>query len=644
MSKPFYLTTPLYYVNDVPHVGHTYTTIIGDAIARYHRLCGNAVCYLTGTDEHGQKIERAAAARGVSAENLTDRNAEVFQQIWLRLGIGYDEFIRTTQPRHHRAVKAIYERIREAGFIYLGEYSGQYCVRCELFVAGEGSACPDCGSPTEFITEQSYFFKLSAFQEKLLNFYRDNPTFVVPQTRMNEVISFVKGGLKDLTISRTSFRWGIPIPDDPDHIFYVWFDALNGYLSGIGFGDEAGSQRFEQLWPAEVQLMGKDILRFHAVYWPAFLMAAGLEPPRQLLVHGWWTIEGQKMSKSVGNFITAEALCEALPNDYIRYFLLREIPLGADGNFSYEGLIGRINSDLANDLGNLCNRTLTMIDNYFEGRIPESAGLESRDEELIRFTKETVELYRDSFDRLQLNKALENVWELISVCNKYIVANEPWNLAKEPAKRERLASVLYNSAEALRIAGVLLSPIVPDGVTAILRQLGSDRTAEQQTLGDLNWGGLEPETPLGTIEVIYPRLDKQEFLRRTAGEAPPQSQPQSSGQSNQPAPEERITIDDFARVEMRVGKVLEAERVPKSDKLLRLIVDIGSEKRQVVAGIAGAYDPAELPGRLVVLVTNLKPARLMGLESNGMIVAASGEGGPVLATFTEPVRVGTRLT
>ncbi len=638
MTKPYYLTTPLYYVNDVPHVGHAYTTIIGDAIARYQRLCGSPVCYLTGTDEHGQKIERAAASQNTSPQELTDRNSEVFCKTWKRLGVGFDEFIRTTQPRHHKAVQEIFRRIEANGFTYLGEYSGQYCVRCEHFVTGGDGTCPDCGSPTEFISEESYFFKLSAFQEKLLAFYRDNPDFVVPATRMNEVISFVKGGLRDFSISRTSFDWGISVPNDAKHIFYVWFDALNGYLSGIGFGED--EERFERLWPAAVQLMGKDILRFHAVYWPAFLMAAGLEPPRQLLIHGWWTIEGVKMSKSEGNFITAEALCDALPNDYIRYFLLREIPLGADGNFSYEALIGRINSDLANDLGNLCNRVVKMIDSYFEGAIPESAGIESRDEELIRFTKETVKLYRASFDKLQLSKALENVWELISVCNKYIVANEPWSLAKDPSKRERLATVLYNSAEALRVTCALLSPIVPDGVTAILRQLGLSTSSEEQTAADLNWGGLQAGLKLGAIEAVYPRIDKNEFLRATQGES---AQPAPAPRA-EPEPEsEKISIEDFARVEMRVGKILEAERVPKSSKLLRLQVDIGSETRQVVAGIGKEYEPESLVDRLVVVVTNLEPARLMGVESNGMIVAASVDGRPVLTTFTEPVEVGARL-
>ncbi len=639
MSKPYYLTTPLYYVNDVPHVGHAYTTIIGDAIARYQRLCGSAVRYLTGTDEHGQKIERAAQAQDSSPQELTDRNAAAFQDIWKRLGIGFDEFIRTTEDRHHRAVREIFNRIHANGFIYLGEYSGPYCVRCEAFVTSEDGKCPDCGGPTETISEESYFFKLSAFQEKLVGFYKDNPDFVVPPSRMNEVVSFVKGGLKDFSISRTSFRWGIPVPENEQHIFYVWFDALNGYLSGIGFGQD--QERFEQLWPAAVQLMGKDILRFHAIYWPAFLMAAGLEPPRQVLAHGWWTVDGEKMSKSAGNFITAEALCNALPNDYIRYFLLREIPLGADGNFSLDALVTRINSDLANDLGNLCNRTLKMIDNYFDGTIPESAGLESGDEELIRFTRETVKLYRDNFEKLQLSKALENVWELISVCNKYIVANEPWKLAKDPMRRQRLATVLYNSAEALRVTCSLLGPIVPDGVTSILNQLGIEGGSEGRTVADFSWGGLAAGTRLGEIEAVYPRLDKKEVVRRLRGEEPDKAPAEEARAAEPPA--EPISIEDFARVEMRVGKILEAARIPKSDKLLKLRVDIGSEQRQIVAGIGKAYDPDTLAGRLVAVVTNLKPARLMGVESNGMIVAASVKGEPVLTTFTEPVEVGARL-
>jgi methionyl-tRNA synthetase len=638
MSKKFYLTTPLYYVNGMPHVGHVYTTVIADAIARYKRLCGAEVCALTGTDEHGLKIERAAREQKMSPQELTDKYAGEFQKTWSTLGIKFDEFIRTTETRHSAAVGEIARRIKNSGFIYLGEYSGNYCVSCEAYVPEGEKNCPDCGRATEFMTEESYFFKLSEFQEKLLSFYESNPTFVIPQTRMNEIVSFVKGGLRDISISRTSFSWGIPIPDDEKHIFYVWFDALTGYLSGIGFGDDL--PKFNKTWPADVQLIGKDILRFHAVYWPAFLMAAGLEPPRHILVNGWWTVNGEKMSKSRGNFIGADELAKRLPADYIRYFLLREIAIGGDGDFSYEALVKRVNSDLANDIGNLASRTLKMIQNYFDGEIPEPVGAEGGDGELISFSKETVDLYRKNLDDYKISKALENVWELVSAANRYIVANEPWKLARDHGKKERLATVLYNAAETIRIIAAMMSPIIPEGSAAILRQLGDKTRISSIRLKTLLWGNLKVGSKIGEVEPVYPRLDLGEFARRRADEVEEKVEKEPAA----PKQSALISIDEFSKVEMRVGKVLKAERVPKSSKLIRLMVDVGFEKRQVVAGIGEAYDPKALKGKLVAVVTNLKPAKLMGVESNGMIVAASDEGKPVLVTFSEDVTLGSRLT
>lgn len=647
MSKNYYLTTPLYYVNGVPHVGHVYTTVIADAIARYKRMCGLQVCSLTGTDEHGLKIERAALEQGMEPRELTNHFSQSFREAWEKLGISFDEFIRTTESRHYQTVSQMFERIRKSGFIYLGEYSGNYCVNCEAYVPKGQKNCPDCGRPTEAMSEESYFFKLSAFEEKLLQFYEDNPEFVIPKTRMNEIISFVKGGLRDLSISRTSFRWGIPVPGAENHIFYVWFDALNGYLSGIGFADHR--ERFDSNWPADVQLIGKDILRFHAVYWPAFLMAAGMEPPRHILVNGWWTVNGEKMSKSRGNFITAEQLSRQFSPDYVKYFMLREIPVGGDGDFSIAALIQRINSDLANDLGNLANRVLKMIENYFEGKVPERADSENTDEELVQFSLETIQLYRKSWDRLQMNKALDHVWELISVANKYIVANEPWAMARDSSRRERLGSVLYNSAEAVRIIAILLGPIVPLGAAALLKQVGFPEALDDCRIDTLKWGGLKSGSQVGPVEAVFPRLDLQDFSEVSIPAQEAKSKPSKppsdsvSTQDEGSSGTQKISIEDFAKVEMRVGRIVSAEPIPRSSKLLKLRVDIGTEVRQVVAGIGTAYEPQSLVDRLVVLVTNLQPATLMGVESNGMIVAASEGGKPVLAGFLEPVAVGSRL-
>lgn len=645
MKKKFYLTTPLYYVNDVPHVGHTYTTVIADAIARYKRMCGFDVCFLTGTDEHGLKLERAAGEQGVTPQQLVDTFAGEFEKTWRSLGISFDQFIRTSQDRHHQAVAEIFQKIKKNGFIYTGKYEGYYCVRCESYVPEGEKTCPDCGRSTEFMTEESYFFKLSALQEELLDFYTDNPDFVLPGSRMNEVVSFVKGGLQDISISRTSFSWGIPVPEDERHIFYVWFDALTGYLSGAGYGSKP--EQFEEAWPADVHLIGKDILRFHAVYWPAFLMAAGLEAPRHVLAHGWWTVAGEKMSKSRGNFITTEELMEVAEADWVKYFLMREIALGADGNFSYDGLLTRTNSDLANDLGNSANRTLKMIENYFDGAIPELGEAEGGDKELREFSLETIALYKKYFDQFQINRALGSVWELISVLNKYLVANQPWMMAKDPAKRGRLGTVLYNSAETLRFIAVMLGPVIPSGAASILRQLGVVEPLEQHQLSDLAWGRLKHGSAIGEIVPIYPRLDPNEFQARIDAAKAKKSGAASAASEAEPPAESQsddlIGIEEFARIDMRVGKVLSAEALPKSKRLLKLQVDLGSEVRKIVAGIAEAYTPESLPGRLVVIVANLKPARLMGVESNGMIVAVSDGERPVLVTLTEPVELGSRL-
>ncbi|MFQ5740353.1 MAG: methionine--tRNA ligase [Acidobacteriota bacterium] len=637
MSEFFYLTTPFFSANGVPQLGHACTAAMGDSIARYKRMCGEEVCFLSGADEHGARIERTARARQISPRQLLDHNTSTFKRTLARLNIHFDQFVRTTDSRHLAAVEEVFHRLRDNGFIYLGECSGQYCGRCQASLSAEDQACPECQGPAETVQEESYCFKLSAFKNKLLMFYQDNADFVIPRTQFSDTAGFVKGGLKDLSISRTSVQWGIPVPGDPKHVFRAWFDALVGYLSGIGYGFD--EEQFQNWWPASVQLVGKESVPFHTVYWPAFLMAAGLEPPRHVLVHGW----------AQPSFCTPDRLAEALHPDWIRYFLLREAPSGDDGDFSCQALLRRVNRDLSDILGNLCGRVLKMIQSCFEGSIPESAGIEPRDEELVRFSKETIKLYLRSFDRFQLDKALEHVWELILVVNKYLVANSPWQQARDPSKRERLGTVLYNSAEALRIVSVLLKPVLPRGAASILGQLGMGPSLREERIGRLVWGGLKPGSSLGRLEPVYPRIKVKRLLARMASPTAPEpglpaqlenkeERAATSGQAS------RIAIEDFAKVEMRVGRILKAQRVHRSDKLLKLQIDIGTETRQIVAGIGKAYTPDSLVGRLVAVVTNLKPVRLMGVESDGMCVAASVGGRPVLTTFTEAVEVGARLT
>jgi len=650
----FYLTTPIYYVNARPHMGHTYTTVVADVVARYKRMRGFDVVMLTGTDEHGQKVERSAKAAGKNPQEFVDEIAAEYVRLWKELDLKFDRFIRTTEDRHERAVHRLFLAARDAGWVYKGHYEGQYCVFDELYVDDPtpNAPCPDCGRPTERIREENFYFKLSAFEERLLEHYEKQPEFIQPETRRNEVIAFVKSGLRDLSISRTTLKWGIPWPDDPDHVFYVWYDALTSYMSGIGYGDD--EDQWEKYWPADLHLIGKEILRFHAVYWPAFLMAAGEPLPKQIFAHGWWLFEQEKMSKSRGNIKRPQPLARTLGIDALRYFLLREMVFGQDGNFSYDAVLQRYNADLANDLGNLAKRTLDMISRYFGGEVPSlGAGSDQtpRDVEVARVAQQSIETALAQYDRYEFSRALETIWGLVAEVNKYIVENEPWTLAGDPAKRARLATVLYTCAESVRVVAALACPVMPHAAQALWEQLGLRGEVGRVSLDDLAWGQLASGRAIGTPEAVFPRVKKDEALEkieaieeeieaRAAGRPAPVAHP-----PGKEAKSNVITIEDFAKVEMKVGEVKAAEKVAGADKLLKIQVDVGDEVRQVVAGIAEVYKPEELIGRKVIVVTNLQPRKLRGVESNGMIVAASvaPEGKPVLATFTEPVPPGTRL-
>jgi methionyl-tRNA synthetase len=716
----FYLTTPIYYVNARPHLGHAYSTIVCDAIARRKRALGIETWFLTGTDEHGQKIERSAELAGrTPAEFATAISAE-FRGLWDRLGLSYDDFIRTTEERHKRGVQKLFATLCDRGFIYKGSYTGQYCVSDEAYVDGPpGTHCPDCGRLTETVSEENYFFKLSAFERRLLEFYEANPEFMQPESTRREVVSFVRGGLKDLSVSRTSFSWGIPVPGDEKHVIYVWLDALANYITALGYGsdDPADQARFAKFWPADMHLIGKEISRFHCVYWPAFLMAAGIPVPRGVKANGWLLFDQGKMSKSRGNIVRAETVQEVLGADALRYFLLREIPFGQDGSFSFDALVQRYNGDLANGYGNLVSRVVNMMHKYFGGVVPEVGPETPAEEILIPYIKSSIQPFDELFDRLDFSEALKLLSRLIAHTDGYLTANAPW---KKPADRSDedhvalQARVLATAAEAIRIITALVYPILPESAAKVWNQLGQGdikAAARSAFLTELAWGGLKAGTRFGEPAPLFPRAEKdavermqnledenirsavqaasgQEGAVKSAPEAAPSalsispvpapptptvapapaepsavpptllaaetpapaapSVPATAVEAEPPsaAPQvpEHIAIDDFAKVELRVAQILVAERIPKADKLLRLEVDLGYEKRQILAGIAQYYEPEKLIGRKVVIVANLAPRKMRGLESNGMLLAASLEGGsPVLAGFLEEVPLGARL-
>ena len=758
-DKKFYLTTPIYYVNARPHVGHAYTTIVADVLARRHRLLGEDTFFLTGTDEHGQKIERSAAAAGMDPQQFADGVSKSFEDLWKRMGITNDDYIRTTEERHKRGVQKLFAELYERGFIYLASYTGQYCVSDEAFVdVAPGGPCPDCGRITETLTEENFFFKLSEFGERMAALIESNELLITPDSRRNEVLSFVKGGLKDLSISRSSFTWGIPVPEPAasaaaqKHVIYVWLDALANYMTAIGYGsdDPADQAKFERFWPADLHLVGKEIIRFHCVYWPAFLLAAGLPLPKAITAHGWLLFDNSKMSKSKGNIVRTETILDGFgdevygkqfpesskkerdlfASDVLRYFLLREIPFGQDGSFSFDALITRYNADLVNGFGNLVSRTLTLATSHFHDDTERPAapwlceqwqpspndkrstpvsealsGTASVIDEIRMLTTVDFDFYAR---QNHFHLALAEIFSRVSIVDGYLSWHKPWILAKEtgsPIDKAKLIEVLYTAAEAIRIITALLYPILPAATGKVWAQLGLgdiEAAAKKGELKNLEWGGLKAGTKLGLLAPIFPRADKGVVQRMTDMEnatPEPKAEPTSTthpaagprtasldepsgtlpvagsrahttGPDHAPSHAEtipsapfdtvaskmpitagptdssaQIAIDDFAKIELRVAQIVVAERIPKADKLLRLEVDLGYEKRQILSGIAEWYTPEELVGRRIVVITNLAPRKMRGLESHGMLLAASnGEGGkPVLATFGEEIALGSRL-